>query len=461
MKFNIAIVLVCLLSALWILSMLLFALQWIQQWNSYVYYFSLVFNFVLLIFIHWYFFQSFREKGHDQKKLVNQLQLAEQTVAARTNFLATMSHELRTPLNAVIGITNILLEDEPRPQQKENLEVLRFSSDSLMSTINDILSFNRLDSGMEELEQTSFRLDTLLGHIYRALKLRVSDSEVNFILDIDDKIAHKYVCGDQNRLTQVFFNLAGNAIKFTRKGFVNITTVLVADEAGYLRVKFMIEDSGIGIPDQQKAKLFDPYFRAKNHVSGHFQGTGLGLAIARRLIDLQGGVLSFESQENVGTIFSFELSFAEGVPEKAAQAEELQDSLEEIRQLRILVAEDNPVNVLVLQRTLARWHLTVDVAENGLAAVEALACKAYDLIFMDINMPVMGGFEAARLIRGMPDPVRSKVCIYALTASIGMSVEEHQEFCYLDDFLLKPFTPAQLKGKLVQASRMKQSSFGC
>ncbi|TKC08882.1 ATP-binding protein [Pedobacter frigoris] len=456
MRINVTVVMVWLMGIFWILSILLFVLQGVQQWNIYVYNFSLVLNFTLLIFIQYYFFQTFRKTSHSEQKLTAQLELAEKTVTASTNFLATMSHELRTPLNAVIGMTNILLHDEPRPQQKENLEILHFSADSLMRTINDILSFNRLDSGMEQLEQTDFRLDTLLGHIYNALKPRVSDSGVQFILDVDQKIAGKYIQGDQNRLTQVFFNLAGNAIKFTEKGFVKISAVVVAQEAGFIRIKFVIEDSGVGIPELQKDKLFEPYFRAAHHSAGQFKGTGLGLAIARRLIDLQGGVLRFHSQENVGSVFSFELSFAERIPKALVQSDVRQNPTDEIGELQILVAEDNPVNVLVLQRTLARWGLTVDVVENGHAAVEALALKSYDLIFMDINMPVMGGFEAARLIREMPDPVKSNVCIIALTASVGMSVEIHQEFRYLDDFLLKPFTPVQLKGKLEQVSRMKQ-----
>ena len=175
-------------------------------------------------------------------------------------------------------------------------------------------------------------------------------------------------------------------------------------------------------------------------------------------MDLHGGELTFVTAEGVGTVFSFELSFPEIYFDDRTEVS-MRENLEiEIGNLRILIAEDNPINVLVLQKTLIRWGLVADVAENGLAALNAVSEKSYDLIFMDINMPVMGGFEASRQIRALRDPEKSKVCIYALTASIGMSIEEHPELRYLDDYLLKPFSPEQLKLKLEQVARARQST---
>ena len=431
--------------------------------SFYEYSFALVFNFLLLIFIHHNFFRAFKKTNRKQRILTANLKrsllLAEKMAAAKTNFLATMSHELRTPLNGVIGMTNILLEDNPRTEQKENLEILNFSAESLMSTINNILSFNRLDAGMEQLENTSFRLDLLMDNVYGALKLRSLNSDFEFKLDVDQRIKGKLIMGDPIRLTQIFFNLVGNAVKFTTSGFVKITAVVVKADLSKFRVRFEIEDSGIGIPELQQASVFEPYFRAEHKTSGQFHGTGLGLSITRRLVDLHGGVLSFKSKEGVGTRFRFELSFDEFIQAGLADPIISEEFNTEIGHLRILIAEDNPVNVMILQKTLARWGLLADVAENGQLALKAVEGNAYDLIFMDINMPVMGGFEASRQIRELNDPGKNKVCIVALTASIGMSLEEHPELRYLDDFLLKPFSIEQLKAKLEQAARMGQSSY--
>lgn len=431
--------------------------------NYYEYSFALVFNFLLLIFIHHYFFRAFKKTSRKERILTAYLKKsllsAEKLAAAKTNFLATMSHELRTPLNAVIGMTNVLLEDHPSARQKENLEILSFSSDNLMSTINNILSFNRLDAGMEQLENTSFRLDLLLNNVYGALKLRILNSDLTFELDMDDRIKGKLVIGDQIRLTQIFFNLVGNAIKFTTSGFVKIRAMVVMADAARLKIKFEIEDSGIGIPELQQAEVFEPYFRAEHHSSKKFQGTGLGLSIARRLVDLHGGVLNFKSEQGRGTCFSFELTFPELVNESVTDEMMSEEFSTKIGHLRILIAEDNPVNVMVLQKTLSRWELVADVAENGQLALNAVLAKTYDLIFMDINMPVMNGFEASRQIRELSDPEKNKVCIIALTASIGMSLEEHPELRYLDDFLLKPFSVEQLKAKLEQSARMEFSNY--
>lgn len=431
--------------------------------NYYEYSFALVFNFLLLIFIHHYFFRAFKKTSRKERILTAYLKKsllsAEKMAAAKTNFLATMSHELRTPLNAVIGMTNVLLEDNPSARQKENLEILSFSSENLMSTINNILSFNRLDAGMEQLENTSFRLDLLLNNVYGALKLRILNSDLTFELDMDDRIKGKLVIGDQIRLTQIFFNLVGNAIKFTTSGFVKIRAMVVMADAARLMIKFEIEDSGIGIPELQQAEVFEPYFRAEHHSSDKFQGTGLGLSIARRLVDLHGGVLNFKSEQGRGTCFSFELTFPDLVNESVTDEVMSEEFSTKIGHLRILIAEDNPVNVMVLQKTLSRWGLIADVAENGQLALNAVLTKTYDLIFMDINMPVMNGFEASKQIRELSDPVKNKVCIIALTASIGMSLEEHPELRYLDDFLLKPFSVEQLKAKLEQSARMEFSNY--
>lgn len=429
-----------------------------QNVNTYAYNFSIVFNFLLLIFIHYYFFRAFKRTSQKEQRLTanlkRSLSSARKVAEDKTNFLSTMSHELRTPLNAVIGITNVLLENDPKPEQKENLQILHFSAENLMVTINDILSFNRLDAGMEKLELTSFRLDDLLKNVYGALKLRSIEKRIEFLLEMDNDLKEISVYSDQSRLTQILFNLAGNAIKFTNEGFVKIVVELKKQEGKSLNIKFGISDSGIGIPSGQTSSIFEPYFRAQHGDNTQFNGTGLGLSIARRLVELCGGKLTFETQMGVGTTFNFELNLMRVSAPVNAVVMSSEDSAKKIGHLRILIVEDNPINVMVLQKTLQRWGLEADVAANGKLAVQAVENNRYDVVFMDINMPVMDGFEASRLIRMMEDGDKNSIYIIALTASIGISVEQHGGFQYLNDFLLKPFYPDDLKIKLEKVASL-------
>ncbi|MBE9601849.1 ATP-binding protein [Pedobacter sp. MC2016-24] len=430
-----------------------------QAINIYAYNFSIVVNFLLLIFIHFYFFRAFKKTSRKMQKLTSNLKrsltTARKTAEDKTNFLSTMSHELRTPLNAVIGMTNVLLDGDPRPDQKENLEILHFSAENLMATINDILSFNRLDVGMEKLELTTFRLDTLLSNVYGALKLRASAKAIKFDLVIDDSIKEINVHGDQSRLTQILFNLVGNAIKFTREGFVKVRASLKEAEKNSFVVQFEVADSGIGIPESQITKVFEPYYRASHRTNRQYHGTGLGLSIARRLVELHGGRLDIDSKEGVGTTFNFEISFTRM---EATGNEFLNETLNDkvdIAGLRILFAEDDLINVMVLQKTLSRWGLKADVAGNGQLAIDAVLANDYDVVFMDINMPVMDGFEASRLIREIDNEQKSGIYIIALTASIGISIEMNPDFQYLDDFLFKPFRPEELQNKLEYVATLK------
>lgn len=430
-----------------------------QSVNIYSYNFSIIVNFLLLIFIHYFFFRAFKNTSQKEQLLTANLKdslLSAQKIAEdKTNFLSTMSHELRTPLNAVIGITNVLLENAPKADQKENLDILHFSAENLMSTINDILSFNRLDSGMEKLELNPFRLDDLLTNVYGALKYRSSAKGIEFSLLIDPRLKGITLLGDKERLTQILFNLAGNAIKFTAHGFVKINIRLEEVNEELYTINFELSDSGIGIPKDQVENIFEPYFRAAHGNNRQYHGTGLGLSIARRLVSLHGGVLSFQSQEGHGTTFYFQLEMTKV---ENQQQEELNSEAAniDISHLRILMAEDNEINVMVFQKTLARWNLKADVAQDGQLALKAIENGNYDVVFMDINMPVMDGFEASRLIRQLNDVTKSHVYIIALTASIDISIELHTESKYLDDFMLKPFYPDELRDKLVAvANRCK------
>ncbi|WPV01156.1 ATP-binding protein [Mucilaginibacter sp. cycad4] len=422
--------------------------------KPYAFVFVLVFNFILLVFIHYNFFRAFKRTNRTERRLKADLQLAltaaQELAAAKTNFLSTMSHELRTPLNAVIGMSNILAMENKQPEQKENLDILRFSAENLMAIINDILDFNKIDAGQVQLEQNDFRLDDLLKNVYGAFRSKAIAKSLDFSYLPDPQLHGVTVSGDQSRLTQVLFNLVENALRYTPSGYIRLQTrVSLKTEEG-IRVLFRVEDSGIGIPQDKQEHIFDPFVQVSAKTSRQYHGAGLGLTIVSRLVALHGGVLIFASEEGKGSTFSFGLSFPIVYPEPVPVSGVSGDD-RGIDTLRVLIAEDNEVNVLVMKKILKNWNIQPDVAVNGQEAVDACRQKVYDVVLMDINMPVMDGFEAAKLIKESTPPGKVPVRIIAVTASVDAAAEQLGGYRYLDDYMLKPFRPESLKEKLLLA----------
>jgi signal transduction histidine kinase/CheY-like chemotaxis protein len=416
-------------------------------------YIVIAFNFLLLLFIHHVFFSAFRQSNNKQKELLIDLERslseASEIATAKTNFLSTMSHELRTPLNAVVGMVNFMLMTNKDPEQKENLEVVQFSADNLMYTVNDILDFNKIDAGKIELDKHQFDLTELLKNIHRAFKPQAESKKIKLNCTIDAGLNDTLLIGDEARLSQVLFNLIGNAIKFTLKGHVSITAKITSTREQMFNILFKIEDTGIGIPADQHAHIFDPYTQNRSGNSRQYHGTGLGLTIAKQLVALHKSELSFFSAEGVGTVFEFELAYEFHKKEQGVLNTKEQNLwATDISMLSVLIAEDNALNVLVLKKLLNTWGIKPVVAENGLKAVEAVKMNDFDVILMDINMPIMDGFEASRQIRELKEPRKSNVHIIALSASVGTSIENHDGYKYLNDCMLKPFIPAVLKEKL-------------
>lgn len=422
--------------------------------KPYAFVFVMVFNFILLVFIHYNFFKAFRRTNRTEQRLKADLQLAltaaQELAAAKTNFLSTMSHELRTPLNAVIGMSNILAMENRQPEQKENLDILRFSAENLMAIINDILDFNKIDAGQVELEQNDFRLDDLLKNVYGAFRSKAVAKSLDFSYFPDPQFYGVTVTGDQSRLTQILFNLVENALRYTTSGYIRLQTRVSSKTDEGIRVLFRVEDSGIGIPQDKQEHIFDPFVQVSAKTSRQYHGAGLGLTIVSRLVALHGGVLIFASEEGKGSTFSFGFSFPIVHPEPVPVTGTSRDD-RGIDTLRVLIAEDNQVNVLVMKKILKNWNIQPDVAVNGQEAVDACRQKIYDVVLMDINMPVMDGFEAAKLIKESTPPGKVPVWIIAVTASVDAAAEQLGGYRYLDDYMLKPFRPESLKEKLLLA----------
>ncbi|MGF7080740.1 ATP-binding protein [Mucilaginibacter sp. UYCu711] len=408
------------------------------------------FNFSLLIFIHYSFFRALRKSTRQEINLRIGLQKAladaEELSTAKTNFLTTMSHELRTPLNAMIGMTNILLMENPKPAQKENLNILRFSADNLMATVNDILDFNKINNEKITLEKQAFQMEELIANIMGTFKPAAKEKHLELDCHCDPDLKDVVVLGDPMRLTQILFHLVGNAIKFTSKGYVMLTVGITGLNTKNVSLHFSVADSGIGIPEELQSQIFEPFSAPLSRTSRQFHGT-LGLTIAFHLVKLHNSQLSFKSQEGLGTKFEFEVSYpAATMPEIA----ESPKAISAIAGMRVLVVEDEKLNILVIKKILANWGITPDVAMDGQKAIKAVIENDYDVILMDINKPIMDGFEAAKQIRQLPLPHKTTIPIIAVTASIGAAIERVAQYPFIDDCLLKPFNPEHLREKLME-----------
>lgn len=377
------------------------------------------------------------------KKSKNDAELAAQ---AKTDFLSTISHEIRTPLNAVVGISHLLLDENPRKDQVENLTSLKYSAEHLTSLINDILDYNKLESGNFEFEEIDVDLKELAERIYQAYRAKALEKNIEMRLQYDSNISGG-ILADRTRLNQILNNLIDNAIKFTRRGSVTLRVILVSSTEHTLTIRFEIEDTGIGIPKEKQQMIFERFTQASSSTTREFGGTGLGLSIIKRLLELQGARIDLRSEVGVGSCFAFEQTYEKGSAHFVKPVTFDDDYLEHrLRGKRVLLVEDNPMNVLVTEKFLKRWKMIMEVAENGQVAVDKTSENYYDVVLMDLQMPVMDGYEASREIRKSKNPVP----IIALTASALLRVQEKVHDAGMNDFVTKPFDPKELVRKLAR-----------
>ncbi|MES2279163.1 MAG: ATP-binding protein [Bacteroidota bacterium] len=391
-------------------------------------------------------FQDITIRKENEEALVRAKEQAEAAVIAKSRFLSIMSHEIRTPMNAVIGFTNLLLQN-PRTDQQEYLDVLKFSAENLMVIINDILDVNKIEAGKIELEQDDFNLKELLDNIHASQLQAADEKEINFGLNFDPAIP-EIVQGDQVRLGQILNNLSGNAIKFTQDGGVSINCKLIAQDDDTISVYFEVKDTGIGIPRDKQEHIFDIFSQASSSTTRRFGGTGLGLAISQRLVNLMGGEIQVTSRPEQGATFYFELKMQRAKNALAIAVRQKQTTYPELLHgRRVLLVEDNPINVLVAKRFLERWGILCDVAENGEIGVETVQQHYYDLVLMDIQMPVMDGYQATAAIRALGGKYKD-VPIIALTASALLDMKDKILEIGMNDYVSKPFKPEELYDKI-------------
>ncbi len=385
-----------------------------------------------------------------EEQLIQAKELAEAAAKAKGLFLSTMSHEIRTPMNAVIGIANLLLNENPTKEQLESLQTLKFSAESLMYLINDILDFSKIDAGKIELESTEFHLGQLLVNIKQSFISKADEKGLKLHLQVDPELP-QILIGDPIRVAQIITNLISNAIKFTEIGDIKIEAKVKENTSERTIINFSISDTGIGIPPDKIPYIFEHFIQASSDTTRKYGGTGLGLAITKKLIELFDSQISVESNVGVGTKFFFELRFINSDQLNLIIEPKKHLKIEPLTGMKILLVEDNDINTFVVVRFLKNWDIAYDVAQNGAIAVELHHKNRYDLILMDLQMPVMDGYEATIAIR-LKD---KKTPIIALTANAFSDIKQKVLEVGMNDYITKPFDPDDLYKKIKACQNLK------
>jgi len=397
-------------------------------------------------YISFFFLQSLILSQRVSFQLRESKKLAEQALQAKSEFLSNMSHEIRTPLNSVIGMSHILLKNKPRPDQSEQLDTLLFSANNLLTIVNDTLDYNKLEAGKVEFNKNGIDVVDIARNIVVGLQNFADEKNVDLKLHIDPALQTN-VLGDQTRFFQVLNNLVHNAVKFTQAGGTVIVSLQVIDQTrDSISLKVEVKDTGIGISKENLAIIFNRFTQADSSTSRSFGGTGLGLAISKKILELQGIDLIVESELNTGSTFSFVQHFEKTLNrmEITEYSNLTSDKEMPFKGISVLLVEDNKINVMVARSFLQNWGAEIDVAENGKEAIDMLKKEKHQLILMDLHMPVMDGYLAAKIIResGVQIP------IIALTANMKEDVELKINKNHFDDMIVKPFLPDELFQKV-------------
>jgi signal transduction histidine kinase len=411
--------------------------------------------FLFIGYISFFFLQSLILSFRFAYILKKAKKEAEQGLLAKSEFLSTMSHEIRTPLNSVLGITNLMLRDNPSVEQKEQLNMMLFSANNLLNIVNDILDYNKMEAGKIKFESIEMDIKTIAHNTIGGLKIAALEKGIDLQLLIDDKIQFN-VLGDPTRTSQVLGNLIHNAIKFTRRGYVKLSVQVVSADKKNATLRFAVEDTGIGIPVEKQRIIFDRFSQADTSTSRNFGGTGLGLAICKKLLDLQGTTLQLKSEPEKGSVFYFYISYPIipiALPIETTTVGLPPEESKPLKNIHILLVEDNEVNILVAKTFLDKWGAITDVATNGKEGVDKIDPLRHKLVLLDIHMPVMDGYQATIEIRkrGITIP------IIALTASLAHDVDAEARYSGIDAIIVKPFVPTDLYRHLLHYTGIHRS----
>ena len=382
---------------------------------------------------------------------------AEVAVKVKAEFLANMSHEIRTPMNAIIGLS-LLGMNAPIDKQHHYLRNISSASESLLAILNDILDFSKIESGNVKLELEYFNLEEVIENIAMLFTEEVRRKALTFTI-IQPSNLNVLLKGDALRLKQILINLINNSAKFTHKGFVNLEISLLSQHEKEIQLQFAVKDSGIGMNEEQQKMLFQSFSQADTSITRRFGGSGLGLVISQKFVELMGGKIICKSTPDLGSEFFFTLSFEiatsgkiseTSIPSSAKKTllQRLAEAAESLENVRVLLVEDTPLNQQVASEFLRNAKLHVTVADNGKEALAVLEQNVFDVILMDVQMPVMDGFEATKIIRENSQFVH--LPIIAMSAGVTLDEQEKCHHVGMSDFIAKPINPVQMLEKIKQ-----------
>ncbi|WP_248723723.1 ATP-binding protein [Seonamhaeicola sp. ML3] len=381
---------------------------------------------------------------------------AELASKTKANFLSTVTHELRTPLYAVTGLSNMLLEEDPKPSQIQHLKSLKFSGDYLLTFINDILQINKIEANKVNLELEPFNLKKKINNIILALNNSAQDNNVQIHFEYDQHLPENFIA-DQIKISQILINLIGNSIKFTKDGDIWIRVYQMEVKKKMYTLRFEVEDNGIGISQEKQEKMFESFSQGSIQINRKYGGTGLGLSIVKGLIDILKGEIHVKSELEKGTTFYFEIPLEktkakEVSTEKPSYFDEESTELD-LTNVKILVVEDNKINQMITKKILTKMNLKCDIVDNGTDAVDKIKTNDYNIILMDIHMPGISGIEATKIVRTFD----KELTIFALTAvTIEDKMHEFEEAGFTD-IIPKPFKQEEFEKKLFNALSSKKN----